>query len=197
MSSLTVTSLTGKDILPVLPELARLRITVFREWPYLYDGTMEYEEKYLATFAKAPGAICVIAKDGDTIIGASTGAPLAEHAEDFGGPFAAAGYKLAEFFYCAESVLLSQYRGQGLGHAFFDHREAYAKTLGPFTHSTFCRVVRPDDHPLKPENYRALDTFWHKRGYAPVEGLTATYDWKDVGAESETTKAMQFWMKPL
>ena len=54
--TLDVRSLTGADILPILPDLARLRIVVFRDWPYLYDGTLDYEEKYLATFAAAKGA---------------------------------------------------------------------------------------------------------------------------------------------
>ena len=122
--ALDVRSLTGDDIKSVLPDLARLRMIVFRDWPYLYDGTLEYEGEYLAKFAKAKGAVCVIARDGDQIIGASTGAPMVEHADEFGEPFKAAGYNLSKIFYCGESVLLTSHRGHGLGHAFFDHREA-------------------------------------------------------------------------
>ncbi len=58
-------------------------------------------------------------------------------------------------------------------------------------------MVRPDDHPLKPKDYIPLDAFWGKRGYTPVDGLIATYDWKDVDQADETTHKMQFWMKPL
>ncbi len=195
--TITVTSLTGEDIKSVLPDLARLRIVVFRDWPYLYDGTLDYEETYLAKFAKAKGAVCVVARDGDQIVGASTGAPMIEHADEFGAPFKAAGYDISKIFYCGESVLLKSHRGHGLGVAFFDHREAQAYKLGGFTHSTFCRVVRPDDHPLKPKDYIALDRFWTKRGYAPVDGLVATYDWKDIDQNGETVHHMQFWMKKL
>ena len=192
-----VRALTGDDIKGVLPDLARLRIAVFRDWPYLYDGTLAYEEEYLAKFAKAKGAVCVIARDGDLVVGASTGAPMVEHADEFGEPFRKAGYDLSKIFYCGESVLLKSHRGHGLGHKFFEFREAQAHALGGFTHSTFCRVVRPDDHPLKPAYYIPLDRFWEKRGYAPVPGLTATYDWKDVDQQDETTHTMQFWMKTL
>jgi GNAT superfamily N-acetyltransferase len=170
---------------------------VFRDWPYLYDGTLEYEEEYLAKFAQAKGAVCVIARDGDLVVGASTAAPMVEHADEFGEPFRKAGYDLDKIFYCGESVLLKSHRGHGLGHKFFELREAQAYKLGGFTHSTFCRVVRPDDHPLKPKDYVPLDAFWTKRGYAPVEGLTATYDWKDIDQPDETTHVMQFWMKAL
>ncbi|MEQ1577910.1 MAG: GNAT family N-acetyltransferase, partial [Hyphomicrobium sp.] len=186
-----------EDIKLVLPDLARLRMVVFRDWPYLYDGTLEYEEEYLAKFAKAKGAVCVIARDGGIVVGASTGAPMVEHADEFGEPFKAAGYDLSKIFYCGESVLLTSHRGHGLGHAFFDHREAQARRLGGFTHSTFCRVVRADDHPLKPKDYRPLDGFWAKRGYATVPGLIATYKWLEIGQKIETSHDMQFWMKAL
>src|SRR5688500_16717714 len=63
--ALEVKSLTGEEINTVLPALARLRIVVFHDWPYLYDGSLEYEEKYLAKLAAAPGAVCIIAKDGE------------------------------------------------------------------------------------------------------------------------------------
>jgi GNAT superfamily N-acetyltransferase len=195
--TLDVRSLTGDDIKTVLPDLARLRMAVFRDWPYLYDGTLEYEEEYLAKFAKAKGAVCVVARDGEVIVGASTGAPMVEHAEEFGEPFKAAGYNISKIFYCGESVLLTSHRGYGLGHAFFDHREAQANKLGGFTHSAFCRVVRPEDHPLKPNGYRALDGFWAKRGYAPMPGLIATYKWQDLDKPEETVHDMQFWMKAL
>jgi hypothetical protein len=190
-------ALTGQGILTVLDDLARLRMTVFHDWPYLYDGDLDYERKYLAQFAQAKGAVCVVARDGDTIVGASTAAPMIEHADEFGAPFEAAGYDISKIFYCSESVLLTSHRGHGLGHAFFDLREAHGRKLGGFTHVTFCRVVRPDDHPMKPKDYRPLDGFWSKRGYQPIPGLVATYPWKDLGQTEETDHDMQFWMKPL
>lgn len=195
--TLSVKAMTGDEITPYLDDLAQLRMTVFREWPYLYDGSVAYEKEYLAKFSAAKGAVCVVARDGDTVVGAATAAPMIEHAEEFGAPFRAAGYNLEDIFYCSESVLLTSHRGRGLGHAFFDEREAHGRKLGGFTHSTFCRVVRPDDHPLKPATYRALDGFWSKRGYQPVDGLVATYPWKDVDQADETEHQMQFWMKPL
>lgn len=195
--SIEIRSLTGDDLKAALPGLARLRIIVFRDWPYLYDGSLAYEEDYLATFAAAKGAVCIAAYDGTEMVGASTAAPMAEHADEFAEPFEKAGYDISKIFYCGESVLLKSHRGHGLGHAFFDGREAQAKKLGGFTHSTFCRVVRADDHPLKPKDYLPLDGFWKKRGYAPVNGIIATYTWKDIDQPEQTAKPMQFWMKAL
>ncbi|MCH9806183.1 MAG: GNAT family N-acetyltransferase [Alphaproteobacteria bacterium] len=195
--SLSVEALTGTGLKSVLPDMARLRIKVFREWPYLYDGSEDYEREYLAKFAEAKGAVCVVARDGAQVVGVSTASPMAETDEEFIAPFKAAGYDISKVFYCGESVLVGDYRGQGIGHKFFDEREAHARRLGGFEISTFCRVVRPDDHPMKPSQYRPLDTFWRKRGYAPVDDLIAQYAWKDIGVEGESEKPLQFWARNL
>ena len=126
--TLRVTPLTGEEIGPALPALARLRIAVFRDWPYLYDGSLAYEEKYLAKLAAAQGAVVVAAYDGEEIIGCATAAPMAEVEAELAVPFRQHGMDPARIFYCGESVLLPAYRGRGLGHAFFDHREAVSYT---------------------------------------------------------------------
>ena len=195
--TLRVENLTGAAVGTAIPELARLRVAVFRDWPYLYDGTINYETAYLRRFAASKDSIVVAAFDGDAIVGVATGAPLSDHAEAFASAFIGHGLDIDSIFYCGESVLLSDYRGHGLGHAFFDGREAHARALGRFTHITFCGVVRPDDHTLKPRDYRPLDAFWMKRGYARAEGLTTKFAWKDVDQPAETEKLMQFWMKAL
>ena len=194
--SVRVRSLTGAALDAVLDDVAGLRIAVFRDWPYLYDGDPDYERRYIATYRENPDAIVIGAFDGDRLVGAATGTSMEDHAAEFGAAFADAGVVLADLFYCAESVLLPDYRGRGLGHAFFDAREDHARRLGR-ANSAFCRVVRPLDHPRRPAGYRPLDPFWRKRGYAPLEGVMAHYSWKDIGETDETAKPMQFWTKAL
>lgn len=191
-----VRPLTGADLEAVLPDLAQLRIDVFRDWPYLYDGSFDYEHRYLQSYRDSRGAILVGAFDGDRLVGAATGTPLEDHAEDFAAAFAGQPVPLDQMFYCAESVLLPKYRGAGIGHRFFDLREDHAKALGR-KHAVFCSVIRPDDHPLRPSGYRPLDGFWRARGYQPLGGVVAEYGWTDVGQDHETTKPMQFWGREL
>lgn len=188
-------SLTGEAVGAVLDDLARLRIAVFRDWPYLYDGDPDYERDYLRAY-QSPGAVVVAAYDGNRMIGAATGAPMEDHAGDFAAAFADRPEPLEQIFYCAESVLLPEYRGHGLGHAFFDGREAQARALGR-RYCAFCRVVRPEDHPLHPRDYRPLDGFWRKRGYAPLPGVVAEFEWKDIGEDAPSRKPLQFWMRAL
>ncbi|MHA7851518.1 GNAT family N-acetyltransferase [Roseovarius sp.] len=191
-----VARLTGDDLARALEDVARLRIEVFRAWPYLYDGDAAYEARYLQTYRDSEAAILVGAFDGDRLVGASTGTPMEDHAQDFAAAFEGQGIDLKEVFYCAESVLLPGYRGQGIGHAFFDAREDHARAMGR-RYAAFCSVVRPADHPLKPEEYQPLDPFWRKRGYAPLEGVVARFGWKDIDQPGETEHALQFWLREL
>ncbi len=192
----SVRALTGAELEAALEDVARLRIEVFRAWPYLYDGDLAYERDYLQSYRDSEGAIVVGAFDGDRLVGASTGTPLADHADDFAAAFEGTGLDLREIFYCAESVLLPGYRGQGVGHRFFDLRERHARQLG-FTKSAFCAVMRPSDHPMRPEGHAPLDPFWRARGYAPLEGVVAHFAWKDLGEECESRKPLQFWIRDL
>ncbi|MEY2961715.1 MAG: hypothetical protein RLZ60_1545, partial [Pseudomonadota bacterium] len=88
------------------------------------------------------------------------------------------------------------YRGQGAGHVFFDMREAKAKALGR-RYVAFCSVMRPEDHPARPADYRPLDGFWRKRGYEKLDGVIARFKWTDHGDAEQTEKPLQFWMKAL
>jgi len=193
--TLSVEPLTGDALTAALPDLAQLRIDVFRAFPYLYHGDLAYEARYMASYRDNPRATLVVARDGDRIVGASTGMPLFDHADAAsleGGPLPSAG----QIYCCAESVLLPDYRGRGLGHAFFDMREDAARAAG-FKYSLFCGVVRPKDHPARPDDYRPLDRFWEKRGYARLSGVTATFHWTDVGDDHETPHTLQAWMTTL
>ncbi len=192
----TVRALTGEALEAALEGVAALRIAVFRDWPYLYDGTLDYEREYLQTYRTSANALLVGAFEGDRLVGASTSTPMEDHAEAFAAPFAEQGIPLTDIYYGAESVLLPEYRGQGIGHRFFDLREAFARSLGR-KWLAFCSVTRPDDHPLRPATYRTNDAFWRGRGYAPLPGVQAEFAWKDVGETAETVKRLQFWMRRL
>lgn len=189
--------LSGPEIAPHLADLARLRITIFREFPYLYDGTEEYEARYLQTYINSPDSIAVLVVDENRIVGASTGLPMSHEEPSFQKPFVEQGYDPQTLFYCAESVLLPEYRGRGIYKTFFQGRENHARKLGGLTHATFCGVERPADHPLRPANYMPLDAIWRKFGYEQHPELRTTYVWKDINDNTESPKPMVFWTKAL
>lgn len=191
-----VRALSGRELEAHLDDVARLRIAVFRDWPYLYDGTLDYERAYLQTYRDNPGALLVGAFDAGMLVGASTSTLMEDHAEAFSEPLRRIGLPVESILYGAESVLLPAYRRQGLGHRFFDLREAHAAALGR-SHVAFCSVIRPENHPAKSATYHSNDAFWIGRGYAPLPGVLAEFSWKDLGDAGESVKPLQFWMRAL
>lgn len=193
-----VLRVTGTEMLPWLEHVARLRIAVFRDFPYLYDGDMAYEREYLQALSQAAGGVLVLALDeSGAPVGASTGMPLVEAEAAIRAPFQQANLAEDRIFYCGESVLLPAYRGRGLGHRFFDEREAHARSLPGIRTSAFASVVRAADDPRCPADYHSNHAFWQGRGYREDPQLRATLAWKEVGVTVQSDHALTFWLREL
>ena len=190
-------SLSGPEGRPYAEQLASLRLKVFWDFPYLYEGTLDYERKYLETYFQAKHSALFLIEDQSEIVGASTGVWAPEEEESFRKPFVDYGINPESVFYFGESILLPAYRGHGLGKRFFQERENYARTIPGIDYLSFCAVERPVNHPLKPADYRPLDSFWKSMGFNKEEGLKTIYSWKDRGEITETSKTMQFWLKKI
>ncbi len=196
MSAISIDTVTGSGLEAWLDQAARLRIAVFREFPYLYDGSLAYEQRYLSHFARARGAAMILALADGEVVGCATAMAMAGAGPEFQAPFRSRGMDIATLCYFGESVLLPAWRGQGIGHAFFDAREAHARQLGAQL-TTFCAVQRPADHPLRPPAYRPLDAFWQKRGYQRQDALQTRFAWKDIDELQASDKTMVFWLRQL
>jgi GNAT superfamily N-acetyltransferase len=195
-STVRVACMTGAAIAPYLDALAELRMRIFRAFPYLYDGSADYERAYLASYAQSPASLIVLALDGDRVIGAATALPLAQHSDDVVPPLARAGFAPDTVYYFGESVLEPAYRGHGIGARFFVEREAQARALG-FRIATFCAVDRPADHPRRPADYQPPGALWRRHGFVRRPDIVGEFAWRDVGDSDETAKPMVFWVKEL
>jgi len=192
---LTILERRGAELEPWIERLGELRIRVFREYPYLYDGTLEEERAYLGTYLDSPDSLAVLVTGPDGgLVGATTCLPLATGDPDFREPFIRHGLEVSSICYFAESIVLPEFRGQGLGKEFFTRREAHARSLG-LTRCAFCAVDRPADDPRRPPDYRPLDGFWQSRGYVKHPELQATFEWKEIGETAASPKTLTFWMK--
>jgi GNAT superfamily N-acetyltransferase len=194
---LTFETLSGAALTERLDALAGLRIRVFREWPYLYDGDAAHEARYLASYAQSPGALVVAASTAQgEAVGMATCQPGHEASEKLRASWAAAGLDAATLCYFGESVLLPEYRGQGAGVRFFQEREAHARRLG-LSIAAFCSVVRNENDPRRPRDYTPLDGFWRNRGYEARPDISTVMSWREVGDTRETPHVLSFWIKRL
>ena len=98
-SAHTIGLFRGPEITPWLDDVARLRVAVFRDWPYLYEGDAEYERDYLGAYARSAESVFVLAMEKGEVIGASTGLPLADDTEAFRRPFVDGAIDPEDVFY--------------------------------------------------------------------------------------------------
>ena len=195
--SVRIVACVGEAIASHVDDLARLRIEVFRDYPYLYEGDAAYERTYLQAYAASPRSVFVLAVDGETVVGVATGIPLVDDGEAFQRPFVERGFPPEQVFYLGESVLQKAYRGQGIGHRFFEEREAHARRLGGFAMTAFCAVERAAGDPRRPVDHRPNDAFWRKRGYERQDAMFCTLRWTERGDAQQSAHRLRFWLRPL
>lgn len=193
-----IISYTGKTVRNLIPQIAALRIEVFREYPFLYAGNAEYEMRYLKDkFLSMEDGIVVAAFDQDNLIGLATGFPLIYETEDLKQVLIRSHRNVADYFCFGESVLKKPYRGLGIGKRFLEIREAHVRKLGRYPYICFYTSVKPPNNPKQPPDYRSPAPLWEKQGFVEHRELVGSVSYQEIGEEKETPKPMVFWIKKL
>ena len=193
---ITESLLTGSAVETCLEELASLRLNIFHEYPYLYDGCREDELKYLRLYKDTPEAFVLSVTDSGAMIGAATGLPLRYEVETLINPFAGTSYPVDELFYIGEVLFYPSYRERGLGIRLLNRIDEYVCNLGNYRYLTCATVVRPENYAQRPENHVPIDRFLSRTGFIKLPGITTSFAWKEIdGCNRE--HLMQFWLKEL
>ncbi len=197
MTELRFERLYGAEIESRIWAIANLRMEVFRDWPYLYEGDAKTERDFLQTYLDSPRSFALLVLDGEELVGMATAMPLTDEDAQIQKPFHDGDLDATRVFYFPEAILLSAYRGRGLYRRFFHEREAHARSFRGYDWAALCTVERPSDHPARPVHDQPLDPIWEHFGYERRSDLRTTFDWRDVGDQQETAKPLVFWVKPL
>lgn len=196
MAIITELLLTGPAITAALDDLATLRLDIFREYPYLYQGRREDELNYLNSYASAPDACVIVARDVSDMIGAATGMPLVHEDAQLRAPFAGTGLSLDGVYYVGELLFRPAYRNAGLGTKLLGRMESQVRSFGRFSTLTCATVERPDDHPLRPGDHVPISRFLGRTGFVRLPGVTTRFSWcESDGVERD--HSMQLWSKDL
>ena len=193
--SVKIETLRGREIIPYIHKIAALRIAIFREYPYLYEGDMSYEERYLLMYSRTDDAMLVIVEDNHEVVGAITGLPLTESMEEIKGLFIEKNIPAERIFYLGEIMLLREFRSKNIGYMLYQQFERAVKELKFYEKIALCEVVRTKNDLRKPGDYKSLNSFWNRQGYVKHPNLVADFSWKEIGTIEETKHPMVFWIK--
>ena len=187
----------GAEIGAFIEPLGRYRIEIFREFPYLYDGDMEYERNYLSRYLQSGESFLLLGQDALGIACACTGIPLEHEMDEFKAPFIQRGGSVTDKFYLGEIMIRKDLRGQGLGTRVMKLALSTIARTGKYQHVVLCTVIRPPNHPLKPAGYQFNDHLWRKVGFSKLADDKVFFPWKDLGDAHETIKPMHYWIKTV
>lgn len=192
----TLRILTSQAAAGVIDALASLRLEIFREYPYLYDGKRENELNYLRLYAEAPDACLITCTEGARIIGAATGVPLRYVQPELGEVFAPSGFASDEIYYVGELLFYPEFRHQGTGLKIVSLLEDHIRAMGHYKYLTCATVLRPHDHPARPEDFIPIDRFLARCGFMALSGISTSFTWLEVDGEKRE-HVMKFWIKEL
>lgn len=194
--------LMGREIIPYIDSVSEFRIRFFREFPYLYAGSISYEKEYMKGYSQEPRSLLVILEgDENELQGFSTGMPLnadSDIVKEASQNFEMAGYDSSQFYYFGETILIPEQRGKGNYSRIVEQREREVKAMG-FSQVCFMAVKREADHPQRPVNYREPGPVFSHMGYEPTD-VEVSFKYPTVlpdGSSSERSHSMVYWIKAL
>ncbi|AIT09265.1 hypothetical protein LO80_04300 [Candidatus Francisella endociliophora] len=189
--------LKGLEIDKFLNDVIDLRIKVFREYPYLYDGNLEYEREYFKDFIKDSTARVILVKDADKVVAVATSIALsnAHLCDDTHKPFVEKGYDVERFYYYGEIMIDQDYRNQGISKQIYQLREKEAKSLG-FDKLCFATIIKDSDN--IPADYFDPNKMWKSMGFVERLDMRVECSWPKIqadGSTKEQTSGLNFWIK--
>jgi len=186
---------SGAEIEPFIPQIGALRIGMFREFPYLYEGNLESEIAYLQHLTSQQAETLLLFKD-NAIVGFMNAMPLANAEEAVQKPFIEAGHTLSDYCYVGELMVLPAYRTAQLINTCCAHYEQYARTH-KYTFAIFITIDRPDNHPAKPSGYRPLEPLWRRLGFELIPDMKIESDWQQVDTQKREQNTLSLWRKRI
>ncbi len=151
---------------PYLRLLSQMRLSEYKEFPYLYVGNMEEDFANTNYFTFKDGLL-VIAFEGKTVVGMYSGMPMSTPSsflQDRSAQLAGEGVDINRCFYASDLIVHPHFKRQGIGGQLLKRLFQEVKVMG---YDTMMGVIslRPLNHILRPKDYFDTDSIWEKYGY--------------------------------
>ncbi len=195
--NMSIKTFRGESIGPFLEDITDLCLTIYKEYPYCYEGTKEEYFPFIEYYAQSDHGIACLLFDSNRPVGVAIGMPMSEMREKYKAPFTdARSYEnFNEIFYLGEFLLLKDYRGRGWGKKIYLEFEYAVDETENFKKMCFCKIDESNQTNLKPENYKPLDKFWKKKGFNKCDDITVIVNWKNVGELDDSPHKLVYWLK--
>ncbi len=192
-ADMRIVSLQGEAIQPYVKDITELCLVIYREYPYLYEGTEAEYGPFIQEYAQSPHGIACLLFDDEKPVGVAIGVPLSAMRKNYQDGFAQFAPELTSVYYLAEFLLLTDYRNKGYGRELYRQFESLIPAEYPTL--SFCKIAERDTHPLMPQNYSPVDTFWRKLGYTEHKDWSFFVSWDDVGTLGNSSHQLIYWTK--
>ena len=93
-----------------------------------------------------------------------------------------------------KEVLESAFTGQSPKVELF---EKEVRKIGCFTSIIIREILKSPGDQAKPSDYRSLDSFWDKRGFKKMEGISQQEQWTVIGDDTTSSHTMIYQVKNL
>lgn len=195
--------LVGKETYRYCDLISQMRLDAFQEYPYLYNGNMNYEkeEEYVRQYSKDNKSTLAIATIDEKIIAIITGIPLVSDSEivsDARTAFSENGINSEDYYYLGEFITLPEYQGKGIANKLLLAQQELLKKWR-FKYACLATVIRPTNHPLRPVNYKPTDDIWQKWGFRK-NSIVLKHSWPTIqpdGTVKQEINELQFWVNQL
>lgn len=191
---------TGESLENLRSFVVNLRITIFKEYPYLYEGNVKEENAYFDWFSKLPNTAIAVAYLDAKPIGFTSGTSFVDFDEHFQGSvdiFTKAKLEAKNYYYFPEILILPEHDNDLINYRLFEALENHAKKLN---YKSGCFVTEEhESHPLKPQDYKPLDYLWHLLDYTK-SALIINFSWSTIQADKSSKDkkhALIYWLKKL
>jgi hypothetical protein len=194
--NLEIKSLDGESAREFFNEIAQIRIDLFREFPYLYDGSIEYEREYLETYFKSKNSKIILGLDKGKIVAFSSSISLNEEIEEIKAPFLNRNLDISQYHYIGEVMIKNEYRNLSLPLEFERIHKEFATQKG---HSklVFMTVRRELNDISRPYKYKDPEKLWRYIGYKILDNMNIEMSWKRIDTGKDENNVLDIWQKNL
>jgi ribosomal protein S18 acetylase RimI-like enzyme len=181
--------------------LGTFRLRYFKEYPYLYAGTEEGEQRHLAEYIAQPTTRLLIARDieeNEKIAGIAIGTMLSCETEilnQIGKQLRSNGIMPEQCFYFGEMIFIPEYRNKGLGRHMLDLLKQSGREQGADRFG-FLAVAREQNDSRRPADYVDSALIFKKLGFEKTDAFV-NFEWQTIqadGSVAPTFNRLDFWI---